>query len=211
MKLSTVLIAAVAGSAAAFSAPKTTFSPARTTSARFMSEEEAEVEVEVAEPEPEPEPVAVGCVSKEEILSSPNTLEFGSVWDPLGLSKVGSAETLAWYRHAEVKHGRVAMAAFAGWCAVGAGLRFPGELADGLKFADLPSKGLDAWDAVPGWGKAQILLFIGLIELHDEIFFKFRDTHYLRGGTPGKVRATCCVCFWTRDAVFVCVGTLCLK
>ena len=209
MKLSTVLIAAVAGSAAAFSAPKTTFSPARTTSARFMSEEEAEVEVEVAEPEPEP--VAVGCVSKEEILSSPNTLEFGSVWDPLGLSKVGSAETLAWYRHAEVKHGRVAMAAFAGWCAVGAGLRFPGELADGLKFADLPSKGLDAWDAVPGWGKAQILLFIGLIELHDEIFFKFRDTHYLRGGTPGKVRATCCVCFWTRDAVFVCVGTLCLK
>lgn len=126
--------------------------------------------------------------SKEEILSSPNTLEFGSVWDPLGLADIGSEETLNWYRHAEVKHGRVAMAAFVGWWAVGAGLRLPGDLSYGQAFAAIPSKGLEAWDAVPGWGKAQLLLLAGLIEFHDELFYSRRGTHYMRGGTPGKVR-----------------------
>lgn len=126
--------------------------------------------------------------SKDEILSSPNTIEFGSVWDPLGLADIGSEETLAWYRHAEVKHGRVAMAAFVGWWAVGAGLRLPGDLATGLQFSSIPSKGLEAWDAVPGWGKAQMLLFIGLIEFHDELFYSRKATHYMRGGIPGKVR-----------------------
>ncbi|KAL9188454.1 hypothetical protein ACHAXT_006832 [Thalassiosira profunda] len=125
-------------------------------------------------------------LSKEQILSEPDTTEFGGVWDPLGLAEIGSDETIAWYRHAEIKHGRVAMAAFVGWWAVGAGLRLPGELAYGVNFADIPSKGLEAWDAVPGWGKAQMLLFAGLIELHDELFFSRRGTHYMRGGTPGK-------------------------
>lgn len=51
------------------------------------------------------------CISKEEVLKTPNTYEFGGIWDPLGLADIGSDETLAWYRHAEIKHGRVAMAA----------------------------------------------------------------------------------------------------
>ena len=33
----------------------------------------------------------------------------GKVFDPLGLSKIASAETLAWYRAAELKHSRIAM------------------------------------------------------------------------------------------------------
>jgi hypothetical protein len=128
------------------------------------------------------------CVSKDEVLKSPDTTEFGIIWDPLKLSEIGSDETVAWFRHAEVKHGRVAMAAFVGWWATGAGLRFPGELSYGLDFTSIPSKGLEAWDAVPGWGKAQLLLFAGLIEFHDELFYSTRGTHYLRGGIPGKVR-----------------------
>lgn len=136
------------------------------------------------------------CLSREKILSEPDTTEFGKIWDPLGLAEMGSDETIAWYRHAEVKHGRVAMAAFTGWWAVGSGLRFPGELAHGLDFSSIPSKGLEAWDAVPGWGKAQMLLFAGLIELHDEIFFSRRGTHYMKGGTPGKV------CISNRDCTF---------
>jgi hypothetical protein len=127
-------------------------------------------------------------VSKDDIMKSPNTIEFGSVWDPLKLAEMGSEETLAWYRHSEVKHGRVAMAAFVGWWAVGAGFHLPGELAHGLEFGAIPSKGLAAWDAVPGWGKAQMLLFAGLIEFHDELFYSRRGTHYMRGGVPGKVR-----------------------
>jgi len=153
-----------------------------------MSEavEEAPVEVAVEEPAAP----SYTCISKEAILASPNTIEFGQMWDPLGLADIGSDETLAWYRHSEVKHGRVAMAAFVGWWAVGSGLRFPGELAHGLDFASIPSKGLEAWDATPGWGKAQMLLFAGLIEFHDELFHARRGEggHYLRGGIPGKVR-----------------------
>ena len=35
-------------------------------------------------------------------------------WDPMGISEYGSDATLAWFRHAELKHGRVAMAATVG-------------------------------------------------------------------------------------------------
>ena len=169
MKLA-VLTTHLAG-ASAITAPS---SPAFATKIR-MSEEAAEE-------------ASYTVISKEAILASPNTIEFGSVWDPLGLADIGSAETLAWYRHSEIKHGRVAMAAFVGWWVVGAGFRFPGELSHGLDFASIPSKGLEAWDAVPGWGKAQMLIFAGLIEFHDELFASRRGTHYLRGGIPGKVR-----------------------
>jgi hypothetical protein len=154
-----------------------------------MSEEAVEA-VEEAAPAAPAAPTYT-CISKEAIMAEPNTIEFGSVWDPLGLADWGSEETLAWFRHSEVKHGRVAMAAFVGWWAVGSGLRFPGELAHGLEFSSIPSKGLEAWDAVPGWGKAQLLMFAGLIEFHDELFFSTRGDkkHYMRGGIPGKVRS----------------------
>jgi len=142
----------------------------------------ADVEIE-EEAEPEPDYI---CMTKEEILSSPNCIELGAIWDPLGLAEMGTDETLAWFRHSEIKHGRVAMAAFAGWCIVGSGIRFPGELSEGLSFGSIPSGGLEAWDATPGWGKAQMLILAGLIEFHDEIFHSRRGTHYLRGGTPGK-------------------------
>ena len=127
--------------------------------------------------------------TRSEILSEPNTIEFGKVWDPLGLAELGSDETISWFRHSEVKHGRICMAAFVGWWAVAAGSYFPGQLSYGVDFSSLPHKGLEAWDAVPGWGKAQMLIFAGLIEFHDELFASTRSTHYMRGGTPGKVRS----------------------
>jgi len=182
MKLA-VLSLLLAG-ASAFTVPQNTRAFTRVA----MSEEAAEEVVEEAPAAPAPAPAAptYKCISKEAILASPNTVEIGRVWDPLGLAELGSDETLAWFRHSEVKHGRVAMAAFVGWWAVGAGLRLPGELTFGTEFSSLPSKGLEAWDAVPGWGKAQMLLFAGLIEFHDELFHSRRGTHYMRGGTPGK-------------------------
>jgi Chlorophyll A-B binding protein len=51
------------------------------------------------------------CITKAEILKSPDTTEMGKMWDPLGLVEGGSDETVAWFRHSEVKHGRIAMAA----------------------------------------------------------------------------------------------------
>eukprot|EP00588_Corethron_pennatum_P003080 CAMPEP_0194298854 /NCGR_PEP_ID=MMETSP0169-20130528/60399_1 /TAXON_ID=218684 /ORGANISM="Corethron pennatum, Strain L29A3" /LENGTH=243 /DNA_ID=CAMNT_0039048893 /DNA_START=526 /DNA_END=1257 /DNA_ORIENTATION=+ len=176
----------IIGSAAAF----TPLPVAKLASARLMADavaedapaEEAEVE-ELAPVVPLPM-----CISKAEVLAEPNTVEFGSLWDPAGLADIGSDETMAWYRHSEIKHGRVAMAAFVGWWAVGAGLRLPGDLMEGISFASVPSKGLEAWDAVPGFAKVQMLLFAGLIEFHDELFYSRRGDglHYLRGGVPGK-------------------------
>jgi len=190
MKLVTALLIASASSAAAFTASPVR-NAQRLNNVLFMADEEAEATEEAAEAEEEAAPApAAGpsytCMSRDVILAEPNTIEFGSVWDPLGLAKMGSDETIAWFRHSEVKHGRVAMAAFVGWWAVGAGLRLPGELSYGQAFASIPSKGLEAWDAVPGWGKAQMLWFAGLIEFHDELFYSRRGTHYMRGGTPGK-------------------------
>ena len=53
----------------------------------------------------------------------------GKVFDPMGLSKIASEETLAWYRAAELKHSRVAMAAATGWAYVASGgPLFPGYL-----------------------------------------------------------------------------------
>lgn len=187
MKLSLLTFAALAGATSAF-VPAPQANVARV-AAVFMAEEEAATEeAEEAAPAPAPAAPTYTCMSREAILAEPNTIEFGQKWDPLGLSDLGSDETIAWFRHAEVKHGRVAMAAFVGWWTVGAGLRLPGELATGIDFASIPSKGLEAWDAVPGWGKAQMLLFAGLIEFHDELFHSRRGEggHYLRGGVPGK-------------------------
>ena len=126
--------------------------------------------------------------TRAEIMGGPHGPETGKkVFDPLNLAESGSEETLNWFRHAEIKHGRVAMAAFTGWCVTGLGYHLPGDLAHGLAFADIPKGGLDAWAAVPAAGKAQMLLGAGLIEFHDELFASRRGTHYMRpGGVPGK-------------------------
>lgn len=111
----------------------------------------------------------------------------GKVFDPMGFSKIASAETLAWYRAAELKHSRVAMAAATGWAwtASGAPL-FPGYLStsEGITFESLGRVGYAAWDGVPESGKFQILGVIGILELLGEASVK---PHYMSGGTPGKI------------------------
>ncbi|EOD07283.1 light harvesting protein [Emiliania huxleyi CCMP1516] len=111
----------------------------------------------------------------------------GKVFDPMGLSKIASAETLAWYRAAELKHSRVAMAAVTGWAWVSSGgPLFPGYLSveQGVTFESLGRDGYAAWAAVPEAGKFQILGVIGILEILSESAVK---PHYMAGGTPGKV------------------------
>jgi len=118
-------------------------------------------------------------------------------WDPIGLSKFdlweqGEEASVGFIRHAEIKHGRVAMAAFVGFCVQSNGIHFPWDLAGGKLAADpagvisyeslaaIPSPG-DQWDAVPAAGKLQILFTIFLLEWVGEM----GAPHYMRGGKPG--------------------------
>merc|ERR1719353_474308 len=109
------------------------------------------------------------------------------LWDPLGLLgyanfwDLGEEETIGYLRHAEIKHGRVAMAAFLGYCVQST------PLVSG-PHAVLPFKGYEAgltppeqWDAIPLYGKLQILVLVGMLESYGEI----QDPHYTKGGLPG--------------------------
>jgi len=111
----------------------------------------------------------------------------GKVFDPLGLSKIASEETLAWYRACELKHSRVAMAAVTGWAYVSSGgPLFPGYLSPstGVTFESLGRDGYAAWDAMPAAGRFQIIGVIGILEWLGEVSVK---PHYMKGGTPGKI------------------------
>jgi hypothetical protein len=64
----------------------------------------------------------------------------------------------------EVKHGRIAMLAILGHMVTTAGVRLPGDIAHGVPFASVKA-GLAAFDTIPGTTIAQIIIFIGLMEL----------------------------------------------
>ena len=69
-------------------------------------------------------------------------------WDPLGIGKIAKSidadeqATIGWWRHAEIKHGRVAMAAFVGFCVQSNGIVLPGQLTtSGITYADIAAAG----------------------------------------------------------------------
>jgi len=110
------------------------------------------------------------------------------VWDPVGFADLGSPATLAWFRHAELKHGRVCMAAFVGWLVAVSGVHFPGlcSFSEGVSFEDLSKLApLEQWSALPALGKQQIIAAIGIIEHQSEWKIK---PHYMKGGTPGSLK-----------------------
>ena len=114
-------------------------------------------------------------------------------WDPLALASAtfdwgpqGEEATIGWLRHSEIKHGRVAMAAFLGFVAQCTPL-VSGE----HKF--LPYKGYVAgctpqeqWDNIPLYGKLQIFTLIGMLESYGEGAGDPEGyVHYMKGGKPG--------------------------
>ena len=90
-------------------------------------------------------------------------------WDPLGCSGMSfwtldNDQTVGYLRHAEIKHGRIAMAGFLGYCV---------QCLDVVKgeHTTLPYRGFVAdvtpqeqWDNIPVIGKLQILTFVGMLE-----------------------------------------------
>ena len=86
--------------------------------------------------------------------------------DPLSIldqSEDNLQEPIGWFRHAEIKHGRVAMAAFVGYCVQANGIYFPWKLTGGpnpIMHADISAAGspADQWDALPFEAKCQIIV-----------------------------------------------------
>jgi hypothetical protein len=109
-------------------------------------------------------------------------------FDPLGLASdtfllQSNEATIGWLRHSEIKHGRVAMAAFVGYC-VQSVYHFPWALT--LDRQSYPSVNLsppEQWDALPTAGKLQILIFVGFLEFFSEAA---QPVHYTKGGKPGE-------------------------
>ena len=94
---------------------------------------------------------------------------------------LGNEATIGYLRHAEIKHGRVAMAAFLGYLAQST------PVVSG-PHAKLPYSGYEPgltppeqWDAIPLAGKIQIFGIIGMLESYGEIL----PQHYCDGGLPG--------------------------
>jgi len=123
------------------------------------------------------------------------------LWDPLGIAET-SPETIGWFRHAEIKHGRVAMAGFVGYCVHANGIHFPWNIQAPLpwtsvtsdlptiSFGDISAAGSpgDMWDALPTAAKVQIICVVGFLEMHGENSAALEadgEKHYVRGGRPG--------------------------
>jgi len=118
-------------------------------------------------------------------------------WDPMNLAEydqfsVGQEASIGFLRQAEIKHGRVAMAAFVGYIVQANGIHWPWALTtSGITHADISAAGAppDQWDALPTAAKVQILLFVGFLELVSEsssILEMDGNSHYMKGGVPGK-------------------------
>jgi hypothetical protein len=109
-------------------------------------------------------------------------------YDPLGLADAEfwdttNEETIGFLRQAEIKHGRVAMAGFVGYCLHANGVQFPLHIP-----GDYTTKNPgELWDQVPTEGKLQILGFIAFLEFFGELGSRTNEgaPHYMRGGKPG--------------------------
>ena len=116
-------------------------------------------------------------------------------FDPIDLSSSdftndGDVASVGFLRHAEMKHGRVAMAGFVGYIVHENGIRWPWALSTALP--DYSSfDGLSApavWDALPEASKYQMIALIGCFEIWSEnsaVLARQGEKHYMRGGKPG--------------------------
>merc|ERR1712072_991087 len=101
---------------------------------------------------------------------------------------LGNEATIGYLRHAEIKHGRIAMAGFLGFFVQSPG-NFIGDIVS-VDHAILPYRCYVAgctpqeqWANIPMIGKLQILTAVGMLESYGEgAGFPESYTHYTKGG-----------------------------
>lgn len=113
-------------------------------------------------------------------------------YDPLNLADAdfwdqGNEATIGFLRQSEIKHGRVAMAAFVGYV-VQSNWHWPWDMTRAGDPFPATELGPEAqWDAIPSAAKWQIFTIIAALELWDEADGGVENpSHYMRGRQPGK-------------------------
>jgi len=114
-------------------------------------------------------------------------------YDPLNLAEAdfweqGEDASIGFLRHAEIKHGRVAMAAFVGYC-IQSNWHWPWAMTtEGASFPSIDLSPEQQWDAIPAAAKWQIIVVVGALELWGEATGRQegQEPHYMKGGQPGK-------------------------
>jgi len=110
-------------------------------------------------------------------------------YDPLNLAEAEfwgctNEETIGFLRHAEIKHGRVAMFAFVGYIVHANGIKFPWAMQlDGTPFPSNTNPPA-LWDEISDSAKWQIFSVIAFLEFWGELSTP-SHTHYMKGGKPG--------------------------
>lgn len=153
-----------------------------------------------SEPEAEPEPVVeTPTVLKPKVplvgavpLTGKNPYFLGeAVWDKITM-EWGSADTGAFVRAAELKHGRAAMIATVGFAFHKLGLTFDHisiheylSVTQGIKFADLQAMTpVEAFKAMPAEGITQMFAAIAAVEIY-ELTHKDGEIKYGETVAPG--------------------------
>jgi hypothetical protein len=147
-------------------------------------------------PAPETAPVAMLAVKGETVADlqalakklnpavgyyDPLLLAEGEFWEQ------SNEATIGFIRHSEIKHGRIAMAGFVGFCAHANGVHFPWKMPGD----ELCAPGVsppELWNNLPVEAKLQIILTIGIFEIYSEAATAKNASlggHYMRGGKPG--------------------------
>jgi len=111
-------------------------------------------------------------------------------FDPLGLCDAAfwgfsEEQTIGWLRQAEIKHGRVAMAAFVGYV-VQSNFVFPWSTFGGNPPPSVDLSPPEQWDALPMAAQVQIIGFVGFLEWYSELSDNGNGPHYTKGGKPGQ-------------------------
>jgi hypothetical protein len=166
---------------------------------RVVSKAESAAAPPTPKPKPPPAPSADAKAYSELVALQEGMPGPPGFWDPLELAQqefsLGiadneqdrtQAETIGWLRHAEIKHGRVAMAGFLGFIAQCTPL-VSGEHAV-APYRDYVAgvTPQEQWDNIPLYGKLQILVFVGMLESYGEGAGNPEGyVHYMKGGKPG--------------------------